>query len=228
MDVAGHDGDDRGRMPKNYGIKEKDQVVEHIIKLVLTGELRAGDRIDRSEIARELGLSRIPVAEAIVQLEHDGIVSTPYYRGAFVERFDRATLLEHHEVYGMLNGIAAARAAANPTPLILARLDEWLSGFRAAVDPCAFHEACWAYRDAINDEYAGPRLRAAIRASKNFVPNSFWTTYGNSHDDFLPSYEAEIAAIRARDPQAAQGTCVQRAELMAKIMLAALTERGVL
>ena len=61
-------------MPKNYGVKEKDQVVSHVVNLVLTGKLRSGDRLDRNEIAEQLGLSRIPVQEAVIQLEHDGVL----------------------------------------------------------------------------------------------------------------------------------------------------------
>lgn len=41
-------------MPKVYGIKEKDQVVAHVVHLILTGKLRTGDRIDRNEIADDL------------------------------------------------------------------------------------------------------------------------------------------------------------------------------
>lgn len=42
-------------MPKKYGVKEKDQVVAHILNLLLTGKLRSGDRVDRNEIAHGLG-----------------------------------------------------------------------------------------------------------------------------------------------------------------------------
>jgi DNA-binding GntR family transcriptional regulator len=62
----------RTDIPKKYGLKEKDEVVAYIYNLVLTGKLRTGDRVDRNEVARELGTSRVPVQEAIVQLEHDG------------------------------------------------------------------------------------------------------------------------------------------------------------
>ena len=103
-------------MPKKYGVKEKDLVVSHVVNLVLTGKLRSGDRVDRNEIAHELGLSRVPIQEAVVQLEHDGILSTQYHRGAYVERFDESVVREHHELYGLLSGIASARAAADGRP----------------------------------------------------------------------------------------------------------------
>ena len=215
------------RVPKNYGVKEKDQVVAHIINLVMTGRLRTGDRIDRNEIVHDLGLSRVPIQEAVVQLEHDGILSTRYHRGAFVARFDEATVAEHHELYGIMNGIASARCAASPTPRILAHLDDTLRAIKAAKDTKSFQESCWAYRDAINDEYAGPRLHATIRAGKSFAPTEFWLGYPKAKDDFLAGYEAETAAIHAHDPDGARQACIERADRMAQIMVAELTRRGV-
>lgn len=45
---------------KKYGVKEKDQVVAHILNLLLTGKLRSGDRVDRNEIAHGLGSAGFP------------------------------------------------------------------------------------------------------------------------------------------------------------------------
>jgi DNA-binding GntR family transcriptional regulator len=214
-------------MPKKYGVKRKDLVVSHVVNLVLTGKLRSGDRVDRNEIAKELGLSRVPIQEALVELEHDGILSTQYHRGAYVERFDEAVVREHHELYGLLTGIASARAAADPTQNVLGRIDTLLGVLRSSKESRAFQEAAVQYRHSINDEYAGPRLQAAIRASQMFIPPAFWTTYVNNHDDMLPFYEAETAAIHDRDPDAARAACVGRSEVMAGIMLAELVRRRV-
>lgn len=217
----------RKTMPKKYGVKEKDLVVSHILHLLLTGKLRSGDRVDRNEIAQGLGVSRVPIQEALVQLEHDGIVSTRYHRGAFVERFDEATVLEHHELDGLLNGIASARAADNPTPRILGQLDALMRALRTAKDARTFSDLAAEYRCTVNDEYAGPRLHATIRASHNLIPRVFWTTYQSSRDDMLPFYEDETSAIHRRDPEAARAACVGRSYLMAQTMLAELFRRRV-
>jgi DNA-binding GntR family transcriptional regulator len=214
-------------MPKKYGVKEKDQVVSHILNLVLTGKLRTGDRVDRNEIAVGLGVSRVPIQEALVQLEHDGIVSTRYHRGAFVERFDEATVLEHHELDGLLNGISSARAATNPTPRILGQLDALMRSLRSAKESRAFSEIAGEYRRTINDEYAGPRLHATIRASQDLIPRVFWMTYQCGRDDMLPFYEDETSAIHGRDPEAARAACVGRSNLMAQTMLTELFRRRV-
>jgi DNA-binding GntR family transcriptional regulator len=214
-------------MPKRYGVKEKDQVVAHIINLVLTGKLRSGDRVDRNEIAHELGLSRVPIQEAVVQLEHDGILSTRYHRGAFVERFDESVVLEHHELHGILLGIASARAASDPEQHVLSKLESLTEFMRANRESRAFQEAAWQFRQTINDEYAGPRLLAEIRASQSFIPRTFWVAYMNNHDEMLPFYEAETAAIHTRDADAARAACAGRAEAMGRIMISELVRRGV-
>ncbi|MFL6081849.1 MAG: GntR family transcriptional regulator [Mycobacterium sp.] len=214
-------------MPKKYGVKEKDLVVSHVVNLVLTGKLRSGDRIDRNEIAQELGLSRVPIQEAVVQLEHDGILSTQYHRGAYVERFDESVLREHHELYGLLNGLASARAAIDGRPQILDQLAVLIESMRSSKDSRTFQETAWQFRRVINDDYAGPRLQAAIRASQTFIPRGFWLAYLNNHNEMLPFYEAETAAIHRRDPDGARTACVERSEAMARIMLGELVRRGV-
>jgi DNA-binding GntR family transcriptional regulator len=215
-------------MPKKYGVKEKDLVVSHVVNLVLTGKLRSGDRLDRNEIAAELGVSRVPIQEAVVALEHDGVLSTRYHRGAYVERFDDDVVLENHELYGVLTGIASARAATGHSPKVLDGLRTQLDALRAGKESRTFHESAWRYRRIINDEYAGPRLRAAIRASRTLMPRAFWTAYLGSHDELLPFYEAETAAIDNRDPGAARAACAGRSEVMGRIMLAELVRRRVL
>ncbi|AGB26622.1 transcriptional regulator [Mycobacterium sp. JS623] len=214
-------------MPKKYGVKEKDLVVSHVVNLVLTGKLRSGDRVDRNEIANDLGLSRVPIQEAVVQLEHDGILSTQYHRGAYVERFDESVVREHHELYGLLSGIASARAAVDGRPRTLDQLALLIEAMRASKESRAFQEAAWQFRRVINDEYAGPRLQAAIRASQTFIPRGFWLAYLRNHDEMLPYYEAETAAIHGRDPDAARAACVERSEVMGRIMLGELVRRGV-
>jgi DNA-binding GntR family transcriptional regulator len=214
-------------MPKKYGVKEKDLVVSHVVNLVLTGKLRSGDRVDRNEIANDLGLSRVPIQEAVVQLEHDGILSTQYHRGAYVERFDESVVREHHELYGVLSGIASARAAVDGLPRILDALDALLEVMRGSKESRAFQDTGWKFRRVINDEYAGPRLQAAIRSSQTFMPRAFWMSYLNNHDEMLPLYEAETAAIRRHDPDSARAACVERSAVMAKVTIGELVRRRV-
>ncbi|BBY35357.1 GntR family transcriptional regulator [Mycolicibacter minnesotensis] len=215
-------------MPKKYGFKEKDLVVNYIVDLVLAGELRTDDRINRDAIARAVGVSRLPVQQALDQLECQGMLVSRYHRGVFVSRFDEAVVREQHELHGTLNAIPSARAAASPTPRVLAELDAALRELRTSTEPAGFYVVATGFRRIIVEEYAGPPLQAAISSSRVFMPRGFWGSYVNDHAEFLPSYEAEAAAIHQRDPEAARVACMDRVELQAQVVLAELSRRGVL
>jgi DNA-binding FadR family transcriptional regulator len=98
---------------------------------------------------------------------------------------------------------------------------------RSAKESRAFVEIAREYRRTINDEYAGPRLHATIRASQNLIPRVFWMTYQSNRDDMLPFYEDETSAIHRRDPETARAACIGRSYLMAQTMLAELFRRRV-
>lgn len=215
-------------MPKKYGVKEKDLVVSHIVDLILAGELRTGDRVNRDAIATALGVSRLPVQQALDQLEYQGMLASRYHRGVFVSRFDAAVVREQHELHGVLNGIASARAATNPTPRVIADLDAALQSLRASETPEAFQVAAYEFRRIILDEYAGPPLYAAILAARVFAPRGFWGSYPHVRAEFLPNLEAEYAAIHRRDPDAARAVHLERAQLRADVVIAELARRGVL
>lgn len=218
-------------MPKRYGVKDKDIAVAHIVSRLLDGGLRPGDRIDRTEIATALGMSRVPVQEAVNQLERDGIVTIPYHRGVFLERFDPDVVREHYEIYGTLSGIAAARAARGRSPELIAQLRELLGRMTATAappaDPAEFEDLVWEFRRAINQEVAGPRLRAAVSTFQGFMPTAFWIGAGERHDYMLPLYREELAAIERGDPSSARDVVQRRTQLMAETVIAELRRRGV-
>ena len=60
------------------------QVVKVLSEGILTGKYRPGDRLNESQIARELNISRIPVREALSQLQEQGLVQNRERRGMFV------------------------------------------------------------------------------------------------------------------------------------------------
>jgi DNA-binding GntR family transcriptional regulator len=51
---------------------------------IVSGRLRPGDRLKEVELAERLGVSRVPVREALRQLEHEGLVASLPYRATEV------------------------------------------------------------------------------------------------------------------------------------------------
>lgn len=60
------------------------QVVEILRERILKGELEAGQPLRQAALAEALNVSRIPVREALLQLEAEGLVSFEAHKGAVV------------------------------------------------------------------------------------------------------------------------------------------------
>ena len=69
-------------------------------------------RVPQDAIAQDLGVSRIPVREALIVLEREGWVTNEMHRGAFINALDEQTVHDHYELFGLIYGFAAKRALA--------------------------------------------------------------------------------------------------------------------
>jgi len=78
---------------------------------IVTGVLRAGDRLDEVQLAARFGVSRTPVREALHQLAASGLVEARPRRGAVVAQISPDRLVEMFEVMAELEGMCARLAA---------------------------------------------------------------------------------------------------------------------
>lgn len=88
------------------------------------GALRPGDQIRQEILADELGLSVVPVREALKTLEAEGQVEYFPHRGYFVARLDIEELTEAYRIRELLEAEAVARAVPRLADEDLARLAE--------------------------------------------------------------------------------------------------------
>src|SRR5438309_8831957 len=80
------------------------------------GHLRPGERVVEAEIARQMGISRGPIREAVRQLEQDGLVEYQPRRGVIVTALTRERVLDAYAVRAQLEGFAARLATTCATP----------------------------------------------------------------------------------------------------------------
>ncbi|AKU26281.1 HTH-type transcriptional regulator McbR [Geobacillus stearothermophilus] len=96
--------------------KNKTQLAyEYILSRIENGVYGPGYRVVIDQIARELGLSIIPVREAIRQLEAEGLVEFKPYTGAVVSNINEKEYIETLSVLAVLEGYATALGSANLT-----------------------------------------------------------------------------------------------------------------
>ena len=101
--------------------------------MIMNDELQGGDRLVEEDLARQLGMSRLPVREALRTLTQEGLVTVVPRRGAFVTRYGRDEMVEVYDVRAELLGFAARLVAETIDDERLAELEAILGEMRQSV-----------------------------------------------------------------------------------------------
>jgi DNA-binding GntR family transcriptional regulator len=107
---------------------------EVIRQAILDGRLEPGRRLKEEELARELGISRTPVREALLILQAEGLVVGTPNRGAIVRAHDSDDLRDLYDLRALLEGHGARLAAARISDQEVERLRESCDRFDALSD----------------------------------------------------------------------------------------------
>lgn len=89
-------------------------VREDLLGRILRGDLAPGDRINEPDVCARLQVSRVPVREALRELESSGLVASRKHAGTFVREIQDGEVLDLYEMRSLLDGFAGAKAASLP------------------------------------------------------------------------------------------------------------------
>lgn len=87
-------------------------VYDTIRDAILSGRYRPGQRLVADELARDIGVSRMPVREALHRLEATGLVTLTPHRGAVVNELSEDEIIEIYHIRAVLDGLATRLAAS--------------------------------------------------------------------------------------------------------------------
>jgi len=99
-----------------------DEVYRVLRQRIFTEELRPGDKVRPEVVARELGVSRTPVVEAINRLAEQGLVVLQPHRGTFVSTLPLERVGALFDVRLMMEEFGARRGLARVTDADVERL----------------------------------------------------------------------------------------------------------
>lgn len=131
----------------------KHNVADLIEEAILSGKVKPGERLNESQLSRDLRVSRAPIREALQQLEKQGLVVNQARRGMFVVHLDDEDVQKINAVRLGLEAQAMTLAREHMTPQATARLEQALDrlersenaspAIRARLD-FDFHRSIWA------------------------------------------------------------------------------------
>jgi DNA-binding GntR family transcriptional regulator len=213
--------------PKLQRKRTSDAVVDYILDELFSGKLREGDRVDLDLLAETLGVSRVPVREALAQLERDGVVRMPHHRGAFIAAFDARTIREAFELYGMLNGLTSSRVATRRDREVIEVLDALEKRIERTRDVDEFELLAREVRRVVNLAGGGPHLRALLKIFRGLVPAAARLGMRDAMPQERQYISAELEAIRRGSAATAAKTVIEHIRYSGECAIAGLVRRGV-
>jgi DNA-binding GntR family transcriptional regulator len=198
-----------------------DQIADVLQNLIVRGDLNPGDRIVESRVAKQLGVGQPTVREALVALEHQGLVVRKANQGCIVTNLSRSEISQILKIRGELEVLAVELAADNATDAEIAQLLEITCEMKSAAESkdiqeffahdFRFHERLWK---SSGNTFL-PRLLSQLMLpllAFLFIRN----LRRHSHIDMVASAEAHVElanAILLRDREKARAIAEQKFQM---------------
>jgi DNA-binding GntR family transcriptional regulator len=194
---------------------------------ILSGALLPGTPLREIALAERFGVSRTPVREALRRLQQDRLLA-PGVRGMQVRAIDPHEVVQVYDMRVLLEAEAAGQAARARGEADLMRLEGLLARDRALTDPddatrtrtnLEFHAAVWqaAHNPVLVD------LLDRLSIHLVHAPRSTLSV-GDRWNAALDEHARLVAAVRARDEQAAREIAGAHMSTAREIRLALLRE----
>jgi DNA-binding GntR family transcriptional regulator len=181
----------------------KTRVREVVLARLLRGEIALEDRLVDHVIAAEMGVSRMPVREALAQLASEGYLAATS-RGFALPDLSPDRIHDVFVLRRLLEPHAAACAARDRGESVLQDMRDALDAARvaaAAHDAGAFHRASEVFRNAWLSSVQNEELRHAIQRYSGQIQAVRLATVPDpsARETILDGLAAQLAAIEARD-----------------------------
>jgi DNA-binding GntR family transcriptional regulator len=183
---------------------------ELIRQAIIDGRLPPGRRLKEEELARELGISRTPVREALLMLHAEGLVDVAPNRGAAVRSHSVEDLDDLYQLRAVLEGYSTRRAATRLTEDDVSSLRESCERFdellATGAEMGALVKENLVFHQTILEGAGSARLTSMVRQviELPLVYRSYvW--YSPEQQRISAHYHAQITrALEARDGERAE------------------------
>lgn len=204
-----------------------DEAATYIKRLIFEQRLRAGDRVPQAQIAQALGISRIPVREALIALEGEGRVTLEVHRGAFVNGFDEDAVRDHYGIFGLIYGLAAQRALARSAHAVLAaQLGEILARLGRDDGAVRAEQVAFDFHRAIVRAGGSQPIRTALKNMSGLIPGNFFAEVPGSIPVERRGLEMIGNAVRRNDAATAKRAYLSMMDEHAELVVDLFRLRG--
>lgn len=182
----------------------QEAVLAELRRFIATGRLRPGEQFVQDALAAELGVSRVPLREALKILEGEGQVTYLAHRGYFVTQLSLSDLVEVYRIREILEAEAIRVGVPQMTIEDVDRLEEAMREVQAAAavaDVVTMTQANRRLHFALIEACGLPRLVRIIRLlwDATEVYRSVYYTEPHNRDLVETEHHDLVAAAKAGD-----------------------------
>lgn len=180
-----------------------------IKEAILTFKFLPNEALIEGDLASQLGISKTPVRDALMQLEQDGLVERIAFKGTYVSGISNQDMANTYQIRIVLEGLAVRLAASTLTDINLQQLEDMISVHETALEQGRFVDA-----SKINSEFhlhiiqhcGNPRLIRML----DFLDDNLKRyrllsiAQGLRKEKSIQEHRAVFTALQSRDPGKAE------------------------
>ncbi len=200
-------------MPKLQSLNKPESLAkmarDALLDSILSGHLKLDEVYNEMALAKDLGISRTPVREALLELSVQGLVRFIPRKGVVINRFTETDVAEIFELRKALETAIVERVARNDPPVNMAVIERTLTDQRTAFekrDYRAFLDADRAFHIEFCRLTQNRRMQAILENLRNMIHlmGTQALQLEGRGETVLAEHEAIIEAARQKDPEAAR------------------------
>lgn len=211
-----------------------EEATRYLRDALMSGAFQSGERMGVEDLARRMGVSTMPVREALVTLANEGLLEVLPRRGFRVARISRNDVRDVFRVHAFVAGLLAEAAA----PLIDGAVLDELRQIEAEVERLSretstsdersalVEELNFRFHRTVNQLPDASRLRWFLRAATRYVPRHFYESIPGWLDTTVNDHPQIIDALERRDGALARRLVEKHVLSAGELIVSHLDQRG--
>lgn len=179
----------------------EEKIYDRLKAMILDKALRPGERLQLSQLGKEMGVSRTPLVNALKRLSAERLVDWVNRYGIYVRRFTAQEMVDLYEIRVALESLAARLAAERVTAVDIDRLEEMFRDVDTSETPDAMRKYTPLDRDFHWRivELSGNRQLVAALESIHMQIFAYQDGIARTIAESVPEHREFLKALRARD-----------------------------
>ena len=200
-----------------------DQVSEKLRSMILSRQLAPGTRVTQAQLADMLGVSTMPIREALLRLGAEGLITATASRSFEIATVTDRGIRDVYWVHGVLAGELAARAWDVKSHALIGTLRQEHANYNAAHkagDHDGLTDANRRFHAVINSAAASPTVNVILRNTLQYFPDFTLDVAG--WRDLARSWQAElIDAFTKGDREKARQVSIENSRTAGELFILA-------